>query len=90
MVTIRLAVGGSKKKPFYHINVADKRDRRDGRYIERLGFYNPQARGNEQALRLDTDRVEYWLRQGAKPSDRVAALIKSWTKQNNKVEEAAA
>lgn len=90
MVTIRLAVGGSKKKPYYHINVADKRDRRDGRYIERLGFYNPQARGNEQALRLDSDRVEYWLRQGAKPSDRVDALIKVWNKQNTKSEEVAA
>jgi len=90
MVTIRLAVGGSKKKPFYHVNVADKREKRDGRYIERLGFYNPQARGGEQKLRLDTDRVEYWLRQGAKPSERVDALIKTWTKMNAKSEEAAA
>ncbi len=90
MVTIRLAVGGSKKKPYYHINVADRRDRRDGRYIERLGFYNPQARGNEQALRLDTDRIDYWLSQGAKPSDRVEALIKTWKKQADKSAEAAA
>ena len=71
MVTIRLALGGSKKRPFYHINVADRREKRDGRYIERLGFFNPLAKGGEQKLRLETERVEYWLKQGAQPSDRV-------------------
>jgi small subunit ribosomal protein S16 len=89
MVTIRLARGGSKKRPFYHINVADRRDKRDGRYIERLGFYNPQARGGEEELRLETDRVRYWIGQGAKPSDRVATLIKRWEKKTT-TEEAAA
>jgi len=90
MVTIRLALGGSKKRPFYHINVADRREKRDGRYIERLGFYNPQARGGEEELRLETDRVQYWIGQGAKPSDRVAALIKMWEKKISATEEAAA
>ena len=75
MVVIRLSRGGSKKRPFYHIVVTDKRNRRDGRYIERLGFFNPMARGQEEPLRLDLGRVDHWLGQGAQPSDRVAALI---------------
>ena len=76
MVTIRLARGGSKKRPFYHLTVADSRRARDGRYIERVGFFNPIARGQEQRLRIDDTRVNYWLSQGAKASDRVAKLLK--------------
>ena len=76
MVTIRLARGGSKKRPFYHLTVADSRRARDGRYIERVGFFNPIARGQEQNLRIDDTRVNYWLSQGAKASDRVVKLLK--------------
>lgn len=76
MVTIRLARGGSKKRPFYHLTVADSRAARDGRFIERVGFFNPVARGQEERLRIDTDRVDYWVSQGAQVSDRVATLIK--------------
>jgi small subunit ribosomal protein S16 len=75
MVTIRLARGGSKKHPFYHINVADQRARRNGRYIERIGFYNPLATGQEEPLRIDLERAQYWLNQGAQASERVSALI---------------
>ena len=76
MVVIRLTRGGSKRRPFYHVVVTDSRNRRDGRYIERLGFFNPVAKENEESLRLDTDRIEHWVSKGAKPSERVAALIK--------------
>jgi small subunit ribosomal protein S16 len=77
MVTIRLSRGGAKKRPFYHIVVTDSRNRRDGRYIERLGFYNPVARNdNEETLRIDTDRVDHWVKLGAQTSERVAQLIK--------------
>ena len=81
MVTIRLSRGGAKKRPFYHIVVTDSRNRRDGRYIERLGYYNPMAVEGEQALRIDIDRVEHWLGHGAKTSDRVAGLVKEYRKQ---------
>jgi len=76
MVTIRLARGGAKNRPFYHVVVTDSRNSRDGHYIERLGFFNPLSRGNEERVRLDTARVEYWKSVGAQPSDRVAQLIK--------------
>ncbi|PCH60267.1 MAG: 30S ribosomal protein S16 [SAR86 cluster bacterium] len=76
MVTIRLARGGAKKRPFYHITVSDKRRSRDGRFIERIGFFNPSARGQEERLRLDLERLEYWSSQGAQPSPRVANLVK--------------
>ncbi len=76
MVTIRLARGGAKNRPFYHVVVTDSRNSRDGRYIERLGFFNPLARGNEERLRLDSERIEYWRSKGAQPSERVASLIK--------------
>ncbi|MDP5056686.1 30S ribosomal protein S16 [Marinomonas hwangdonensis] len=76
MVTIRLSRGGSKKRPFYHLNVADSRRARDGRYIERLGFFNPVARGQEERLRVDLERVNHWVSQGAQLSDRAAQLIK--------------
>lgn len=79
MVTIRLSRGGSKKRPFYHLTVADSRSARDGRYIERVGFFNPLARGQEERLRVDSDRIEYWLGQGAKTSDRVKGLLKEAT-----------
>ena len=76
MVTIRLARGGAKKKPFYHITVSDSRRARDGRFIERIGFFNPVARGQEERLRLDLDRMAYWQSQGAQVSDRVSRLVK--------------
>ena len=81
MVTIRLARGGSKKRPFYHITVADGRYSRDGRYIERVGFFNPIARGAEERLRLDGERIEHWVGQGAQLSDRVAQLLKQSAKE---------
>jgi len=76
MVTIRLARGGSKKRPFYHVVVADSRCARDGRYIERLGYFNPVARGNEDALKLEQERIQHWISKGAQPSDRVKSLLK--------------
>lgn len=75
MVKIRLSRGGAKKKPFYHIIVADSRKSRDGRNIERLGFFNPVARGQEERLRLDLGRVDYWTGVGAQVSDRVKTLV---------------
>lgn len=81
MVTIRLSRGGAKKRPFYHIVVTDSRNRRDGRYLERLGFFNPVAAGKEERLRLDLDRADYWVGKGAQTSDRVASLIKVHRKQ---------
>jgi len=81
MVTIRLSRGGSKKRPFYHLSVTDSRSARNGRYIERIGFFNPIARGGEERLRVDTDRVDYWVGQGAQLSDRVAGLLKEHKKQ---------
>lgn len=80
MVSIRLARGGSKKRPFYHVVVSDSRYPRDGRYIERVGFFNPKARGREEELRLDSDRIDYWVSKGAQPSERVASLIKGSSK----------
>ena len=81
MVTIRLARHGAKKHPFYHVTVADKAASRDGRFVERVGFFNPMARGQEEGLRLDLARVDYWLRVGAKPSERVQQLIGRARKQ---------
>jgi small subunit ribosomal protein S16 len=81
MVTIRLSRGGAKKKPFYHIDVKDSRRSRDGRYIERIGFFNPCARGAEQRLHIDFARVEHWVSHGAGTSDRVASLLKEARKQ---------
>ena len=77
---IRMARAGTKKRPFYHIVVADSRAPRDGRYIERLGYYNPVGRSHEENLRIDLERVDHWLRTGARPSPRVAALIKAQRK----------
>lgn len=81
MVVIRLARTGSKKRPFYHLSVADQRFPRDGRFIERVGFFNPVARGAEETLRVDLERVEYWVSKGAQPSERVAKLLKEAKKQ---------
>lgn len=80
MVSIRLSRGGAKNSPFYHVVVTDSRSSRDGRYIERVGYFNPLARGNEQRLAIDIERVAYWQANGAQPSDRVARLIKDATK----------
>lgn len=81
MVTIRLTRGGAKKRPFYHLVVTDSRNRRDGRYLERLGFFNPMSVQGEEGLRIDLERVDYWLGHGAQPSDRVAQLLKTYRKQ---------
>jgi small subunit ribosomal protein S16 len=80
MVSIRLSRAGAKKRPFYHLVVTDSRNRRDGRYIERLGFFNPVGQEQEENLRIDLERVDYWVGQGAQPSDRVASLLKNHRK----------
>ena len=80
MVTIRLARGGAKKRPFYHIVVADSRAKRDGRYIERVGFFNPVAKGQEPRLQMDPARIEHWVGHGAQATERVASLIKEFAK----------
>lgn len=76
MVVIRLARGGAKKRPFFNVVVADSRNRRDGRFIERVGFYNPIANASEEGLRLSLERIEYWRKNGAQISDTVGTLIK--------------
>lgn len=77
MVTIRLSRHGAKRRPFYNIVVTDSRNARDGRYIERLGYFNPVAAGAELPLVVNRERVGYWLSQGAKASDRVTYLLKN-------------
>ncbi|NKB97468.1 MAG: 30S ribosomal protein S16 [Pseudomonadales bacterium] len=76
MVTIRLARHGAKKSPFYHITVADRSASRDGRFIERVGFYNPVAQGQAEVLRVDLERVDHWISTGAQPSEIVGKLVK--------------
>jgi small subunit ribosomal protein S16 len=76
MVTIRLSRGGSKKRPFYHLTVTNSRSARNGRFIERIGFFNPVARGQEERLRVDADRLQHWVGQGAQLSERVEQLVK--------------
>jgi small subunit ribosomal protein S16 len=76
MVVIRLSRGGAKKRPFYHFVVTDSRNRRDGRYIERVGYFNPLAKGQEKRVHLELDRVNHWQSLGAQLSDRVAKLVK--------------
>ena len=76
MVVVRLARSGAKKRPFYYIVVADSRERRDGRFIERIGFYNPTAKDNEEGLRIAQDRLSYWQGVGAQASPTVGRLIK--------------
>ncbi len=80
MVVIRLARGGSKARPFFNIVAADKRERRDGRFIERLGYYNPLATEKEQSIRIAQDRLTYWKSVGAQPSPTVDRLIKQAAK----------
>jgi small subunit ribosomal protein S16 len=81
MVTIRLARGGMKKKPFYHVVATDSRNSRDGKFLERLGFYNPHASGQAQSLELNLERIEYWTSVGAQKSERVAKLIKDYQRE---------
>jgi small subunit ribosomal protein S16 len=76
MVKIRLTRGGAKKRPFYHVIVTDSRSARDGRFIERLGFFNPIAAGGEERLRVDLARIDHWVGQGAQVSERVEALVR--------------
>ena len=76
MLTIRLARAGAKKRPFFHITVADSRKPRDGRFVERIGYFNPISSGKEVRLEINQDRIDYWLSQGAQVSDRVLTLIK--------------
>ena len=76
MLTIRLARSGAKKRPFFHVSVADSRMPRDGRFVERVGYYNPIASGQEVRLELDVERIDYWIGKGAQPSDRVLNLLK--------------
>ncbi len=80
MVVIRLSRGGAKARPFFNIVVADKRERRDGRFIERIGFYNPSATDKEQGLRITADRLAYWTGVGAVASPTVARLVKQAAK----------
>lgn len=80
MVVIRLARGGAKKRPFYNLVVADSRDPRDGRFIERVGFYNPVASASDVKLRIDLARLTYWESKGAQPSDTVKRLVKQFGK----------
>lgn len=80
MVVIRLTRGGSKKRPFYRVVATDKRNSRDGRFLEKLGYFNPVASGSDKRLELNVERVEHWISRGAQPSDRVASLIKESAK----------
>ncbi|MDY6956479.1 MAG: 30S ribosomal protein S16 [Pseudomonadota bacterium] len=82
MVTIRLARAGAKKRPFYHLVVTDGRNRRDGRYLERIGFFNPVAGEKGEALRVDLARAQHWIAQGAQPSERVDQLLKQAAKMS--------
>lgn len=80
MVKIRLTRGGAKKRPFYHIVVTDQRNKRDGRAIERIGFYNPVAQGSESRLQIDTDRVKHWVGVGAQLTEKVDQLYREAVK----------
>ncbi|WED42525.1 30S ribosomal protein S16 [Legionella cardiaca] len=82
MVVIRLSRAGAKKRPFYNMVVTDSRKRRDGNYIERIGYFNPVARGQEPRLHLEVDKLAHWQSVGAQLSDRVRALIKEYNKKN--------
>ncbi|MDI1352169.1 MAG: 30S ribosomal protein S16 [bacterium] len=82
MVVIRLSRAGAKKRPFYHMVVTDSRKRRDGSYIERIGYFNPVARGQEVRLHVEADKLTHWQNIGAQMSDRVSALIKEFNKNS--------
>jgi small subunit ribosomal protein S16 len=90
MVVIRLSRGGAKKRPFYNIVVLDRRAARDSRSIERIGYFNPIASGKEVRLHLDPERANYWMSQGAQPSDRVKKLLKTFAEQTQQQETATA
>ena len=89
MVTIRLARGGRTERPFYHSVVTDSRKPRDGRYIERLGFYNPVATGKEVELKIVEDRINYWLSQGAQASAQIRSLLKKAKNEAKKTDDQA-
>ncbi len=89
MVILRLTRGGANKRPFYHLVATDSRNRRDGRFIERVGFYNPVAAGGEEGLRIALDRVKHWQDVGAQMSPAVARLVKDFTKNNGQARPAA-
>ncbi len=89
MVVIRLSRVGAKKRPFYHVVVTDSRRRRDGNYVENIGYFNPVARGQEVRLHLDLARVAHWQSVGAQLSDRVYSLVKEFNKKIETTEEAA-
>ncbi len=86
MVSIRLARGGAKKRPFYKIVATDSRKPRDSGYIERIGYFNPMARGQEVRIKVEQDRIDYWLSRGAQPSDRVKLLLKQAAEQQSAAE----
>jgi small subunit ribosomal protein S16 len=90
MVVIRLARGGAKKRPFFNMVVADSRNRRDGRFIERVGFYNPVAAGGEETLRVQLDRLSFWQGRGAQMSPTVARLVKEFSAKGAKAAGAQA
>jgi len=90
MVIIRLSRGGAKKRPFYHLVVTDSRNRRDGRFIERLGFFNPVASGQAERLRVNQERVQYWIGCGAQRSPRVESLLREHQKDQAKAATATA
>jgi small subunit ribosomal protein S16 len=84
MVVIRLARAGATKRPFFHLVVADSRRARDGRFIERIGFYNPKAPEGRERLRIDSERLTHWKSKGAQPTDTVARLVKQFSEQQKK------
>ena len=88
MVKIRLARHGSKKNPFYHVTVADQRRSRDGRFIEQVGFFNPVAKANAEEYRIDIERIDYWLSQGAQASEMVKKLVTRAKKESSQPAEA--
>ncbi len=89
MVKIRLARTGAKKRPFYHVVVTTSRNKRDGGFIERLGFYNPVAKGQEESLRLDLERIAHWHDQGAQTTETVSRLVRQYRQQQSQAEPAA-
>ena len=89
MVTIRLTRRGSRNKPYFHVVVTDHRKRQGGKGLEQVGFFNPKARKAEPKMRLDLDRIDYWVSQGAQQSERVSHLVREYRKQQSAAAEAA-